>query len=340
MVMSASAHSDHVPECLEKTVSKSTSPFSRVVACVDASEFTKRVVSHAMIVAKALNIPLTLFRVLEVGNAGKHPHDPVEWDMRRHEARREMAGLARKCADDGDKIDVQVVEGRAAEQISLRSHDHRPTVTVLCTHGESGPGTRGIGVTARQVIEAATGTVLLVPASALPQTSSYRRVMVPVDGSCRAESVLPLAMRIAQAGGELILAHVVPTPELTQIGPLASEDVRLREQLADRNERVVRSYLDHLKLQLAGRGISVRIIVKRGDVRDVLPVLAKEADLVVLSAQGYAGRAGAPYGTVTSHLMDHTSKPLLIVQRLEALPPVQGQDYRGIRVRRPNRAAH
>ncbi|MCF8470735.1 MAG: universal stress protein, partial [Parvibaculum sp.] len=180
MVMTASAHSDHVPECLEKTASKNASPFSRVVACVDASEFTKRVVTHGLAIAKALNIPLTLFRVLEVGGGGKHPHDPVEWDIQRHEARREVAGLARKCANEGDEIDVQVVEGRAAEQISLRAHDHRPAITVLCTHGEGGPGTRGLGATARQVIDAAAGSVLLVPSSASPQTVRYRRVMVPV----------------------------------------------------------------------------------------------------------------------------------------------------------------
>jgi K+-sensing histidine kinase KdpD len=59
------------------------------------------------------------------------------------------------------------------------------------------------------------------PASGAP----YRRVVVPLDGSRWAESVLPLAVRLAKASeAELLLVHVVPTPEMIEARPLEVED--------------------------------------------------------------------------------------------------------------------
>jgi nucleotide-binding universal stress UspA family protein len=39
----------------------------------------------------------------------------------------------------------------------------------------------------------------------------FRRILVPLDGSARAEQALPIAARLAQAsGGSLLLLRVVP----------------------------------------------------------------------------------------------------------------------------------
>src|SRR3546814_15735031 len=66
--------------------------------------------------------------------------------------------------------------------------------------------------------------ILLVPPNAEPKPDSYRRIVVPLDGSCWAESVLPVATRLARAAdAELVLAHIVPRPELTVLRPLELE---------------------------------------------------------------------------------------------------------------------
>ena len=62
----------------------------RVAACIDASGFAAKVISHALAVAAALGSPITLIQVLEAKPVHPVPLDPVEWDIRLREARHEV----------------------------------------------------------------------------------------------------------------------------------------------------------------------------------------------------------------------------------------------------------
>jgi nucleotide-binding universal stress UspA family protein len=162
--------------------------------------------------------------------------------------------------------------------------------------------------------------VLLIPPSA-PEARivHYRRLLVPLDGSSRAESTLPLALRLAKAeGAELLLAHVVPVPELTEVGPLEAGDLELRGQLVRRNERVAHDYLDRIRARVVKGGISARALVLcDGDVRSRLAraIVDEAVDLVVLSAQGRSGHSDVPFGSVAAYLIAHAVAPLLIMCR-------------------------
>lgn len=293
--------------------------FRRVVACVDKSALARKVIPHAVAIARAMGAALTLMRVIEARPAGETPPDPVEWDIRRREARDQVEQLGRDWRDEAARIEVEVAEGQPAEQICLWARDHRVDLTVLCSHGEGGVSEWDLGTTARKVIDRAPGSVLLIPAS-VADTSAvcYRRLLVALDGSSRAESVIPLVTRLAKAqGAEIVLAHVVPVPELTETGPLSAEDLELREQLLRRNERIAHEYLDRLRAQVVESGISARsLVLRNGDVRGRLAsAIAKEAaDLVVLSSQGRSGRSDAPLGSVAAHLTSHAATPVLIVR--------------------------
>lgn len=314
-------------------------PFDRVVACLDGSELGERVIPHALALAQALGSPLTLLRVLESKPSGGEPPDPLEWDIRRRESRDYVARLAGERDGTEIPVDSELIEGPAAEEICQWTRHHGVGLTVLCTHGMRGETEWRLASTARKLVEGAPGSVLLVPAAARPQdrVARYRRLLVPVDGSPRAESVLPLAARIAAShGAELVLAHVVPVPELIETGPLDSEAVELRERLVRRNERVANEYLDRLRAQLAGSEVPVRALVLRGgDVRGrMVRLIADEGvDLVVLSAHGRSARADVPLGSVAGHLVAHAEAPLLIVRRRPAaamrrVPPTEREGTR------------
>lgn len=295
-----------------------TMAFRRVVACVDTSEFSLKALSHAVALAKALRAPLTLLRVLEVASTAGAPQDPVEWNLRRREARDDVERLAGDRSAGYPHVEVTVIEGLPAEQIQLWARNHQAGLTVVGAHGDDGSGEWELGDTARKLVERTSGALLIVPSSA-PDTPEvhYRRLLVPLDGSCRAESVLPLAIRLARAeGAELLLTHVVPVPELTEIGPLEAEDLDLRAQVVRRNERVARRYLERIRAPIAERGLGVRIVILRdGDARSRLARLAADegVDLIVTSAHGRSGRADVSCGSVASYLMTHAPAPLLVV---------------------------
>lgn len=298
--------------------------FDRIAACLDGSELGERVIPHALAVAKALGSPLTLLRVLESKASGEEPADPLEWDLRRRETRDYVSRLAGERDGMEVVVESEVIEGQAAEEICHWARHHGVGLTVLCTHGARGETEWRLASTARKLVEGAPGSVLLVPAAGprQPDVARYRRILVPVDGSPLAESVIPLATRIAASqGAELVLAHVVPVPEVIETGPLDPETLDLRERLVRRNERVANEYLDRLRAQLAGSEVSVRTLVLRGgDARGrVARLIADEAmDLVILSAHGRTARADVSLGSVAAHLVAHAEAPLLIVRRRPA----------------------
>jgi nucleotide-binding universal stress UspA family protein len=124
---------------------------------------------------------------------------------------------------------------------------------------------------------------------------------------------------------ELILVHVVPTPELTEIGPLEPDDIQLSARVVERNERTAKAYLARVKAYLAENGVHVRTLSRRSDdVRASLVDLigSEAADLVILSARGHGGRhhADLRYGSVSAYLMAQSPVPLLIVRPRQSEP--------------------
>lgn len=292
-----------------------------VIACVDSSKHARKIVSHALAIASALRVPITLLQVLEAPPTKEFRLDPIEWDIRRHESRNALKRLAEARADRVEAIDAELVEGHTAEEICRWARERSAELIVLGTHGEREAEDFGIGSTARDVLERVEGNVLLVPVfTASARTPRYRRMLVPLDGSSWSESVLPLVVRLAHAAdAELILVYVVPVPELIETDPLEAEDLELRERLIDRNERVARSYLDRVRSYAAGQGLKVRALTLRGDdIRSSLTkfIDSEQVDLVVLSARGHGCRrvSDVPYGNVARYLITHSPAPILIVR--------------------------
>lgn len=298
-------------------------PFSklasgRVVACVDKSDLSEKVTLHALAVAEALGVPVTLLRVLEFLESGARLSDPIEWSIRRREARNQVERLASQRGKQRDGIDSAVVEGQPAEQICKWARSNDVGLLVAGTHGNGDVVHGDLGATARRLVDRFSAPILLVPTSASSAADlHYRRILVPLDGSSRAESALPLALRLAEAeGAEVILAHVVPTAELTEIGPFEQEDLELLEEVMLRNERVARQYLERVHARLADRGIDARIILVRDrDARNRLVRIAAEeaVDLIVLSAHGQSGRVDVPCGSVAAYVLTHAAMPLVLV---------------------------
>jgi nucleotide-binding universal stress UspA family protein len=277
-----------------------------------------------MAVARALGAPVTLLRVLECPTDDQAPADPLQWEIRRREAHEYMDRLAAQCDPSATAMDSALLEGKAAEEICRWSSDHDVDLTVVTTHGAGGHSAWALASTARKLLERAPGSFLIVPSTLQPGDcpAQYRRVLVPLDGSPQAETALPIAARIAAAHeSELIVAHVVPVPELTQIGPPEAEDVELSDRLRRRNERVARGYLDRLRAQLTDEHTKVRVILLQGgDVGSRLAGIAarERIDLVVLAAHGRSGRLHLPCGGVTADLIARSSVPVLVVRSRSA----------------------
>jgi nucleotide-binding universal stress UspA family protein len=291
---------------------------SPVLAYVDAEASTQKLVPHAMAIAKALNAPLTLLHVLDLPARADAPADPVEWNIWRQEAHGRVKRIAGGSGESPLELDIKIAEGRPVDQICRYVRELEASTVVVGTNDDENATCCELGETARKLIERSRGALFLIPpAVAQVPTVQYRRLLVPLDGSRTAESVLPLAMRLARAAdAELILAHIIPAPEFTEIGPLEADDHKLRQQVSERNERVARKYVDQIRSRLARSGFAVRsLVVRDGDVRSSLSRLldAEHVDLLIMSAHGRGSRPDMACGSVASYMISHAHIPLLLV---------------------------
>lgn len=297
-------------------VERTARPDGRLLACLDDGPECDAILDQALAVARGLDLSVTAARVLETARHLAVPADPLEWQVRRREGLDCLDRLVATSGRGASKIDRVLLAGPAADELTGWAKEHEVTLMALGTHDRRA-GPPGLGGTVRKVMEHAAASILLVPALSTGRLP-YRRILAPLDGSQRAESVLPLAARIASAhGAELVLAHVVPRLQPIGYGPLETPTRALCARLSEQNEQGARDYLDSLEARLWKEHLPVRaIVVRNGEPRSELVRLAVEqqVDLVVVASHGASGMNDVPCGSVTEYLANHVPMPLLIVR--------------------------
>jgi nucleotide-binding universal stress UspA family protein len=197
---------------------------------------------------------------------------------------------------------------------------------ILSSHGRSGLSQWGISSVTQKIIFSAPTSVLIIrahqPASSEIIEGQYKRIMVPLDGSRRAENVLPMVTHLARFHKSWIhVVHVVRMPEMARQMPLAREDVELSERIVSRNREEAIRYLDQMRLHSPLKGIDVQTHLLTSDnAAAALHELAEKEgiDMVALSAHGYSGYNQWPYGGMVNNFVMYSKVPLLIVQDLPA----------------------
>jgi len=297
--------------------------FDRVLVPLDASPLAECVLPHVVAVARTFNSQVTLLHVLERGeSAGRSvPIDPLAWHISKAEAKGYLDGVAARLGEAGVRVEAVLLEGRAARTVVELATSQDAGLIMLSSHGRSGLSGWNVSSVAQQIIMRVRRSVMIVrayqPAVEQLGGAHYHRVLVPLDGSQRAEWVLPAVTTLADVhGSHIVVAHAVPRPELPCREPLSPDDARLAEQLEQRNWREATAYLEQLVLRLPP-GVETRLL-RTDNVTIALHDLVdqEQIDLVVLSAHGYSGATRFPYGSRVTSFIAYGSTPLLIVQDL------------------------
>lgn len=290
----------------------------RILVCVDCAKPDDACLAQAIVLARALGSELTLLHVMQPDSPH---HDALDWEIARQEARAHLERLEQQAVQAlGRPASVRLEQGRAAERIVALAREIRADLTVLGSHGDGGATAWNLGGTMQQVVTVSRGSLFLAHGSATAEVAtSPQRIMVPLDGSQRTESVLPTAARIANAyGAELILVHV--TQELLPTSVLhTGEDLELASRLAARLKISAKAYLEGLRARLVREGVRVRTLVEHhANQRHWIVETARRehADLIAVAAHGAACDPGRTFGTVTEYLLTHSAVPLLVLQDL------------------------
>jgi nucleotide-binding universal stress UspA family protein len=156
---------------------------------------------------------------------------------------------------------------------------------------------------------------------------TFRRILVPLDGSPTAEHAVPHATAIRRGtGAELQLLRVleahVPLPDPT----LEAVDWRLLRLEAE-------AYLEAIAARLRAQGLEVGTAVVEGKAADEIVRRVREqgVDLVVLSAYGHGGPCEFAAGSCVHKLLSLAPSSVLLVRpAAEGPPPAAPVAYRRI----------
>lgn len=162
----------------------------------------------------------------------------------------------------------------------------------------------------------------------------FQRILVPLDGSARAERAIPVAARLAHAsGGSVILVRVVN--KSSGFWPSVAERTTLARQVLAADLAEAERYLAGVATSPELEGIPTERVVQLGPTVSTILAVAddSQADLIVLCSHGYTGIRRHIMGSIAEKLAREASVPVLV---LREDGPVPGEAHPG--ATRPLRA--
>lgn len=148
----------------------------------------------------------------------------------------------------------------------------------------------------------------------------YERVLIPLDGSELAETILPFAERVAgPLDAEVVLLSVVEP--ISAVAGLAADravgpDALLLRQLE------AKKYLGEVARRLEAKGVRVRTLLGLGMPAGEIAEVAKaeKADLIAMTTHGRSGLRRALFGSVAEEVLRSAGVPVLMIRTTAATP--------------------
>jgi nucleotide-binding universal stress UspA family protein len=305
--------------------------FDTILVPLDGSQLAECVLPHLAAIGRSFDAEVTLLRILETNQASASAQlfDLLNWQINKTGAALYLEKTRARFREAGIRFRTAVLEGLVAEGITEYARNQGMKLIILSSHGHSGMSQWGISSISQKIILSAPTSVLIVRAyqhdlqpGELSATPLYQRILVPLDGSQRAEHVLPVVTQLAHFhNSQVHLVQVVQTPEMARQMPPAREDIDLSKKVVARNLEEAGRYLEQVKSRSYLEGVAVQTHLITGDhAADELHRIAaqEQIDLVTMSAHGYSGNRQWPYGSMVNHFILYGALPLLIVQDLPA----------------------
>lgn len=145
-------------------------------------------------------------------------------------------------------------------------------------------------------------------------TIEVRRILVPIDFSAHAESVLEWAAHLAEEhGSELCLLHAYHLPVEFQQLEGAYLPADFWTNVKTEAEQTLERYAEPLR----ERGLTVQTLVREGYPATVIEEEAgrQGADLVVIGTRGHSGLKHLLLGSIAERVVEKAPCPVLTVKR-------------------------
>jgi nucleotide-binding universal stress UspA family protein len=146
----------------------------------------------------------------------------------------------------------------------------------------------------------------------------FQRILVPLDGSKRAEKILPYVEDMAgRYKSKVIFVQVI---ESKAIVGAEGAYVTLSDGDFDQLKKGAETYLNGIQGEFREKKIEAKTSVLYGPVVDaVINIAAREnADLIALASHGRGGLSRVFYGSVAAGALHRVDRPLFIIRSRRA----------------------
>ena len=143
----------------------------------------------------------------------------------------------------------------------------------------------------------------------------YKIILVPLDGSTRAEQILSHVENLALAYKSKVILLQVSRPLVVGDG---YKSILINESMEEsqRQMELAMEYLTEIETSLKSKGIEVQSISELGSVVATIINVAQEeeADLIAMASHGRGGLARVFYGSVAAGVLQAVDRPLLLIR--------------------------
>lgn len=300
--------------------------YSKILIPLDGSKTAEKVLPYARYLAGNFKIPVELLAVVDIAEMAAHmaAEKARFLDTMVEDATRSSETYLRNVTATfpGANVKNTVVKDRAEDAIIEKGEADKNALITMATHGRSGLNRFLLGSVAEKVLRGSTNPLLLVRATEVAKAegeAGFKAIIVPLDGSELAESVLPMVADVAKKLGlEVTLFRAFHIPYNAYAGDEGFYAVNYDELIgAVRDE--ANEYLEKKAAEIKKLGVEkVSCLTKEGFAGDEIISLANKTPggLIAMCSHGRSGVKRWVLGSVTETVVRHSSDPVLISRPL------------------------
>ena len=305
-------------------------PFKKILVPLDGSPTAEAVIPYASKLARDFNSSITLLHVAshkEEGpvNTGFGFDDEVLIDPEVLIAER-VREVACKLRGEGLTVKSIVAYGSPSERIVGFSQKNHYDLIAMSTRGLSGITRWVSGSIANRVLHSTRKPLLLVkPTSSngtMKEKGRFWKILVPLDGSELAETVLPVVETLSvHMGCEVTLVRVVSSVSMAakvreMVAAIPHNYSTALDNIEKHRREIAGDYLNALKWELSIRGLTPEVVVAEGDPAAKIIDLSQDMEwpLIVMATHGRTGISRYVLGSVADRVLMGCSNPLLLMR--------------------------
>jgi nucleotide-binding universal stress UspA family protein len=299
--------------------------YTRMLIPLDGSKLAENVLSYARALARALDLRIELLSVVDAmdfaraANAGLARDVDAIIEAVTRESKQYLEGIARSFG--GTKVSYAVEHGVADKIIIDSAASDKDTLIAMATRGRSGIHRWLMGSVAEKVLRGAINPLLLVRGDEEGKSegeATLKSIVVPLDGSKLAESVLPRAVDLAKKLSlKIVLTRAYQIPLSAAYAGAEAPYIPNQDALLNLVREEAGAYLEEKVNELHQNGIdNVSSILLVGSGADEIIDLARSTpdNLIAMCTHGRSGVTRWALGSVTEKVVRHSGDPVLVVR--------------------------